>query len=181
FGAKYVGPQLGAGTPNLTRGGYQITNAAGNLVDLNGTEIQEPFSHKPGFSGFSPVASQTLAYLADMQEAGIPVTYGYISDLHERKAGTSGCTTASATATGRPLGAGDTCYVNNAKAYDQAFATFFQRLASDGITPANTEFIISAEENDQFVGAYVNRAIQPTPANCDGVTVPCSYASGQVG
>jgi hypothetical protein len=181
FGAKYVAPQLGAGTPNLTRGGYQITNAAGNLVDLNGNEIQEPFSHKPGFSGFSPLATQTLAYMADMQESGIPVTYGYISDLHERKAGTSGCTTATATASGRPIGPGDSCYVNNAKAYDQAFDTFFKRLAADGITPANTVFMIGAEENDQFVGANVGRATEPTPAGCDGVTVACHYAVGQIG
>ena len=181
FGARYVAPQLGAGTPNLSRNGYQITDAAGNLVDENGNEIQEPFSHRPGFSGFSPTATQTLAYLADMQESGVPVTYGYISDLHERKAGTSGCTTATATVTGRPVGPGDSCYVNNAAAYDQAFATFFQRLAADGITPANTEFVISAEENDQFVGANVNRAIQPTPAGCDGVTTACHYASGQIG
>jgi len=178
FGARYVAPGLGGGTPNLTRNGYQITDAAGNLVDLNGTEIQEPFSHRPGFSGFSPTASQSLAYLADMQESGIPVTYGYISDLHERKAGTSGCTTASATATGRPLGPGDACYVNNAKAYDQAFQTFFQRLAADDITPANTEFVISAEENDQFSGANVGRATQPTPAGCDGATVACNYTGG---
>jgi hypothetical protein len=171
FGAKYVAPQLGAGTPNLTRGGYQITNAAGNLVDLNGNEIQEPFSHKPGFPGFSPLATQTLAYLADMQESGIPVTYGYISDLHERKAGTSGCTTATATRSGNPIGPGDSCYVSNAAAYDQAFDTFFKRLAADGITPANTEFVIGAEENDQFVGANVGRATEPTPASCDGVTV----------
>jgi hypothetical protein len=181
FGAKYVAPQLGAGTPNVTRGGYQITNAAGNLVDLNGNEIQEPFSHKPGFPGFSPLATQTLAYLADMQESGVPVTYGYISDLHERKAGTSGCTTATATASGRPIGPGDSCYVSNAAAYDQAFDTFFKRLAADGITPANTEFVIGAEENDQFVGANVGRATEPTPAGCDGVTTPCHYANGQIG
>lgn len=181
FGARYVAPQLGAGTPNLTRNGYQVTNAAGNLVDLNGTEIQEPFSHRPGFTGFSPTAPQTLAYLADMQESGVPVTYGYISDLHERKAGTSGCTTATATATGRPLGPGDACYVNNAKAYDQAFATFFDRLAGDGITPANTVFMIGAEENDQLAGANVGRAIEPAPAGCDGVTVACHYAAGQIG
>jgi hypothetical protein len=86
FGARYAAPQLGAGTPNLFHGNYQVTNAAGNLVDLNGVEIQEPFSHRPGFPGFSPTATQTLAYWPDMQEAGIPVTYGYISDLHERKA-----------------------------------------------------------------------------------------------
>src|SRR5213078_3557552 len=106
---------------------------------------------------------------------------GYISDLHERKAGTSGCTTAPATATGRPLGPGDSCYVNNAKAYDAAFQTFFQRLAADGINASNTLFVISAEENDQFAGANVGRATQPTPAGCDGVTTPCNYATGQIG
>ncbi|HKC27464.1 MAG TPA: hypothetical protein VKB75_05585, partial [Jatrophihabitans sp.] len=108
--------------------------------------------------------------------------YGYISDLHERKAGTSGsCTTATATGSGKPLGPGDNCYVNNAKAYDDAFKTFFQRLAADGITPANTEFVISAEENDQFSGANVGRATQPTPAGCDGVTTPCHYTGTQIG
>ncbi len=33
FGHRYVAPQLGAGTPNLTRNGFQVTNADGNLVD----------------------------------------------------------------------------------------------------------------------------------------------------
>jgi hypothetical protein len=182
FGARYIAPQLGAGTPNLTHNGYQVTNAAGNLVDLNGNQINGAFlNNYPGFPGFNPTASQTLAYLADMQESGIPVTYGYISDLHERKAGTSGCTTASATGTGYALGPGDSCYVSNAAAYDQAFATFFARLAADGITPANTEFVISADENDQFDGANIGRAIQPTPSGCDGVTTPCNYAIGQIG
>jgi hypothetical protein len=181
FGARYTAPQLGAGTPNVFHGQYQVTNAAGNLVDLNGAEIQEPFSHRPGFPGFSPTASQTLAYLADMQESGIPVTYGYISDLHERKAGTSGCTTADAKSSGNPIGPGDSCYVTNAKAYDQAFDMYFKRLAADGITPANTLFMIGAEENDQFVGANIDRATQPTPDRCDGVTLACHYASGQIG
>jgi hypothetical protein len=181
FGAKYVAPVLGAGTPNLTRHGQAVTDAAGNLVDLTGAPIINSFSRTPGFPGFSPTATQSLAYVADMLESGIPVTYGYISDLHERKAGTSGCTTATATATGRPIGPGDSCYVTNAKAYDQAFGSFFQRLAADGITPANTEFVISSEENDQFAGANVGRATAPTPAGCDGVTVPCQYAAGQIG
>ena len=116
-----------------------------------------------------------------MQESGIPVTYGYISDLHERKAGTAGCTTATATRAGKPIGPGDSCYVTNAANYDAAFNTFFNRLAADGITPANTEFVISAEENDQFAGANVGRATQPTPAGCDGVTIACHYATGQIG
>ncbi|MCU1657129.1 MAG: hypothetical protein JWO57_1785, partial [Pseudonocardiales bacterium] len=181
FGARYVGPQLGAGTPSLSRNGYPVTDASGNLTDINGVPIINSFAGKAGFPGFSPTASQSLAYLADMQESGIPVTYGYISDLHERKAGTSGCTTATATGSGKPLGPGDSCYVNNAATYDAAFQKFFDRLQKDGITPANTEFVISSEENDQFAGANVGRATQPTPAGCDGVTTPCQYATGQVG
>ena len=182
FGHRYVAPQIGQGTPNLTHNGYAVTNAAGNLVDLNGNELDGAFlTGHPGFPGFSPTATQSLAYLADMQEAGIPVTYGYISDLHERKPGTSGCTTASATGSGKPLGPGDSCYVTNAANYDAAFQTFFNRLAADGITPANTEFVISAEENDQFAGANVGRATQPTPAGCDGVHIPCTYTPAQIG
>jgi hypothetical protein len=181
FGARYVAPVLGAGTPNLTHAGYPVTDSTGVLTDLSGVPITNQFSHTPGFPGFSPTASQTLAYLADMQESGIPVTYGYISDIHERKAGTSNCTTASATGAGKPIGPGDSCYVSNAKAYDAAFAAFFDRLQKDGITPANTEFLISAEENDQLAGANVGRASQPTPAGCDGVTVACHYATGQIG
>ena len=182
FGARYVAPQLGAGTPNLTHNGYEVTNAAGNLVDLSGQQINGAFlTNHPGFPGFSPTASQSLAYIADMQESGVPVTYGYISDVHEKKAGQTGCTTASASRTGNPVGPGDSCYVSTLKSYDDAFGTFLSRLAADGITPNNTDFVISAEENDQFAGANVGRAVQPTPAGCDGVTVPCSYASGTVG
>jgi hypothetical protein len=181
FGHRYIAPQLGAGNANVTRNGYEVTDGSGNLVDENGNEIQEPFIHVPGFTGFSPTASQTLAMLADMQESGVPVTYGYIADLHERKPGQSGCTTTTATSSGAAIGPGDSCYLQTAAQYDAAFATFFARLAADGITPANTEFIISAEENDHFVGANAGRATTPTPASCDGVTTPCNYGSGQIG
>ncbi|HJQ50164.1 MAG TPA: hypothetical protein VJ838_06615 [Gaiellaceae bacterium] len=177
FGARYVAPQLGAGQPNLTHNGYEVTNSAGNLVDLDGNQIDGAFvPGHPGFPGFNPTASQTLAYMADMQEAGVPVTYGYISDVHDKKTGQTGCTSP-----GNALGPGDACAVASLHAYDNAFNTFFQRLAADGITPANTEFIIGAEENDQFAGANVGRATQPTPAGCDGVTVACNYTSSQVG
>ena len=181
FGHKYVAPVLGAGTPNLTSHGYPVTDAQGRLTDLDGVPLTNQYSHTPGFPGFSPTASQSLAYVADMLEAGVPVTYGYISDLHERKPGTTGCTTVSATGTGKAIGPGDACYVANAKAYDAAFASFFDRLTKDGITKDNTVFLISSEENDQFAGANVGRATVPTPAGCDGVTVPCTYAAGQLG
>jgi hypothetical protein len=115
-----------------------------------------------------------------MQEAGIPVTYGYISDIHERKPGQTSCTTVSATGTGFPLGPGDPCYLATAKAYDDVFTTFFARLAKAGITPANTVFVIGAEEGDHLSGANTLRASKPSPVTCDGVTVPCHYAADQI-
>jgi hypothetical protein len=171
FGAKYIAPQL------VAADGPQIADPNGNLVDLNGNTLQEPFTHTPGFPGFNPTASQSLAVLADMQEAGIPVTYGYISDTHDKKSGATGCTSP-----GNALGPGDACYVAALHDYDNAFNTWFQRLAADGITPANTEFIIGAEENDQFAGANaVGRNTAPTPDGCDGVTIACHYTSSQDG
>jgi len=190
FGAKYMAPAIAKSIDpsssdgkNVFHNGYRVTDGNGNLVDLDGNTLQEPFTHTPGFTGFNPVATQSLAVLADMQEAGIPVTYGYISDLHEKKADTRiGCTTTANTATaGRPVGPGDSCYVTNAQHYDAAFQTFFTRLAADGITPANTLFVIGAEENDQFAGANVGRALEPSPAGCDGVTTPCQYPAGKIG
>ena len=51
-------------------------------------------------------------------------------------------------------------------------------------------FIVSSDEGDHQAGANVGRAIQPTPANCDGATVsgntvtpdvPCTYPAGSFG
>jgi len=193
FGHRYVAPVLGAGTPNVTRNGYGVTNAAGNLVDENGNEIDGAFlTDHPGFPGFSDInASQTLAYLADMQESGVPVTYGYISDIHGNEhipslsASGDACYHAPAA-----LGSGSPCYVAQAQYYNQAFATFFQRLAADGMTPRNTLFVFSADEGDHEAGANVGRSVQPTPATCDGATVsgdtvtpdvPCTYPAGSFG
>ena len=193
FGHRYVAPQLGAGTPNVTHNGYQVTNAAGNLVDLNGNQINGAFlNNYPGFPGFSSInAAQTLAYMADMQESGVPVTYGYISDIHGDESipslsGAGGpCYHAPAA-----LGSGSACYVAQAQYYNDAFGVFFKRLAADGITPANTLFVLSSDEGDHEAGANVGRAIQPTPSNCDGATVSgdtvtpdvlCTYPSGSIG
>ena len=175
FGAKYIAPAIGGGT-SVTHDGFPVTDANGNLTDLDGNTMQEPFTHTPGFPGFNPTASQSLAAIADMQEAGIPVTYAYISDLHDKKSGATGCTSP-----GNALGPGDACYVAALHNYDRAFGQWFQRLADDGITPANTEFVIGAEENDQFAGANVGRATEPTPPGCDGVNVACHYTSSQDG
>jgi hypothetical protein len=189
FGHRYVAPQLGAGTADLTHNGFQVTNAAGNLVDLNGNEIDGAFlTGHPGFPGFGPInAAQSLAYTADMLEAGLPVVNLYIADIHgnEHIPGVSACV-------GQPpaLGSGNSCYVAQAQYYNQAFGTFFQRLAAAGITANNTLFLVSSDEGDHEAGANVGRAIEPTPANCDGATVsgttvtpdvPCTYPAGTFG
>ena len=189
FGHRYVAPQLGAGTPNLTENGYQVTNAAGNLVDLNGNQINGAFlTNHPGFPGFGPInASQTLAYMADLLQKGVPVVNGYIADIHgnENIPGLSACAHAPAA-----LGSGDPCYVAQAQYYNQAFGVFFKRLAAAGITAKNTLFVLSSDEGDHEAGANVGRFVQPSPQGCDGATVsggtvtadvPCSYPAGTFG
>jgi hypothetical protein len=184
FGHKYAAPQLGAGQDNLTRGGSAVTNAAGNLVDLNGNQINGNFETTPGFPGYSNInASQTLAYAADMLESGIPVVDAYISDIHGNEFINDATVKAACAGVGsNALGSGSKCYVAQAAYYNQAFGAFFQRLAAEGITPQNTEFILSSDEGDHEAGANVGRAIQPTPANCDGSAAnPCTYPAGTFG
>jgi hypothetical protein len=170
FGHRYVAPPLGAGTPNVTHSGYQVTNGSGNLVDLNGNELDGAFlSNHPGFPGFGSInAAQSLAYAADMLESGVPVVYSYMADIHgnEHPPGVAACNIKDTA-----LGTGSACYIAQAQYYNQAFGTFFQRLAADGITPKNTLFLLSSDEGDHVVSANVGRAIQPTPANCDGAKV----------
>ena len=178
-GHRYIAPQLGAGTANLSRNGFAVTNAAGNLVDLAGNEIDNAFTNTPGFPGFGDIsAAQTLGYVADLQESRVPVTYGYIADLHGNHflPNTPACDNAP-----EALGPGDPCYIEQAQAYDAAFNTFFQRLAADGINLKNTLFVFTADEGDHVAGANVGRAIQPAPPTCDGIKVACTYPSGTFG
>jgi hypothetical protein len=155
---------LGAGTPNVTHNGFQVTDAARNLVDENGNQLDGAFlTNHAGFPGFGEInASETLAYMADMQESGVPVTvaYGYISDIHGNESipGVTACACAPAA-----LGSGSACYVAQAQYYNRAFETFFARLAADCITPAKTLFVFSTEEGEHEAGVNVGRAIQPTP------------------
>ena len=149
-------------------------------MDENGNQINGAFlANHPGFPGFGPInASQSLAYMADMLESGVPVVNGYVADIHgnENIPGVAACQGAPAA-----LGPGTPCYIAQAQYYNTAFGAFFQRLAADGITPANTLFELSSDEGDHVAGANVGRAIQPTPATCDGVTTPCSYPAGTFG
>jgi len=126
FGAKYVNPAINHGS------------AAVNNMD--GQPVTDPFG-QPGFPGFDgALATNTLGYVAQMQEAGVPVTYAYISDAHDNH-------TLS-----RASGPGEADYKAQLAAYDDAFKKFFERLAADGITKDNTLFAVTADEGDHFAG-----------------------------
>jgi len=147
FGAKYVNPAI--------TGGQACVN------DINGQPITDTASNCgfPGFDGMS--AANTLGYVAQMQEAGIPVTLAYISDVHDNHAG------------GGAYGPGEAGYVAALKNYDDAFGKFLTRLANNGINASNTLFIITSDENDHYAGQDPNSV--PFNQDCDGVTKPCLY------
>lgn len=147
YGNKYVAPAIVGGPVVLDMDGNPVADSHGN----------------PGFPGFDPTASQSLGYVAAMLEAGVPVVYFYIADAHDNEVGPS----LSSEST---FGPGEAPYVQQLKVYDAAFGKFFARLAADGITKDNTLFVVTADENDHFVGSA------PTPANCDGIHTPCTYA-----
>ncbi len=135
----------------------------GSIKDLDSNVIADQFG-RPGFpNSFSPLATQSLGYAATMLEAGVQVIYVYIADVHDNRFGSG------------TFGPGEAGYVAQLKQYDVAFGKFFARLAADGITKDNTLFTVTPDENDHFVGGA------PTPANCDGINVPCTYAAGQKG
>jgi arylsulfatase A-like enzyme len=141
-----------------------VISPKGPVKDLDGNVIADPFG-RPGFpNGFSPSATQSLGYAATMLEAGVQVVYLYIEDAHDNHSSSGGT-----------FGPGEAGYVAQLKQYDTAFGKFFARLAADGITKDNTLFVVVPDENDHFVGGA------PTPVNCDGVNVPCTYAAGQKG
>jgi hypothetical protein len=121
-----------------------------------------------------------------MLESGVPVVNAYMADIH----GNNVSSLAACKGAPAALGSGSACYIAQAQYYNQAFGDFFKRLAADGITPANTLFELSADEGDHQAGANVGRAIQPTPANCNGAKVTgatvtpdvlCTYPAGSFG
>jgi hypothetical protein len=174
-GAGYQGYNALYGHKTLTQAARNtnapgsVLDAGGNLKDINGNTIVNDSSTGtvPGFPGFSLAPQYSLGYTADMQESGIPVTFAYIITPHRPMP-------ANPYGYGHPedkndYGPGEAHYEDQLHQYDAAFGAFFARLANDGITKDNTQFVFTSEEGDHFVGGA------PSPANCDGVMVPCTY------
>jgi hypothetical protein len=142
FGAKYIGPLL---------------NPSGPVKNLDGQVIKDS-SGDVGFPGYDGMTGpNALAYTLDLQTHGVPVTFTYLSDLHD------------SWTTGAGLGSGSVTYESQLKKEDAAFGEFFADLVAHGITKANTLFVLTADEGDHFVGGA------PSPANCNGVTIACTY------
>lgn len=131
----------------------------GPVRDINGQIIADT-AGRPGFATpFGPTAAQSLGYAATMLEAGVPVVYVSIGDAHIDSAATGQ----------RSLGPGERAHVARLAADDAAFKSFINRLAAGGISKRNTLFVVVPTGNDRFVGA------QPSPPNCDGASIPCTY------
>jgi hypothetical protein len=138
FGAKYVDPAINGGSASVN--------------DTSGAPITDPFG-QPGFPGFDGMpAKVTLGYVAQMQEAGVPVTFGYISDAHDNHTNAFPAPPDPNGVFPRASGPGESDYVQTLHEYDDAFAAFFSRLAHDGINKHNTLFVVTADENDHFAG-----------------------------
>lgn len=85
----------------------------------------------------------------------MPITYTYIADAHDDQSYPY-----------RAFGPGEQGYVQQLQAYDAAFNLFFTRLSNDGITPANTLFIVTADEGDHFEGGTpINPGCNGSPGN----------------
>jgi hypothetical protein len=136
-----------------------LISPSGPVRNLGGQVIQDR-SGDVGFPGYDGMqGTNALAYTLDMQASGVPVTYTYLTDVHD------------SWTTGAGLGPGETQYEAQLKAENQAFGTFFAGLAAHGITKQNTLFVVTADEGDHFVGGTAS------PAGCDGVHVACTYSN----
>jgi hypothetical protein len=168
FGAKYVNPA--------------INNGSAAVNDMDGHPVTDPFG-QPGFPGFDgALATNTLGYVAQMQENGVPVTYAYISDAHDNH-------TASFPAPFDPKfprasGPGEADYKAQLAAYDDAFDKFFKRLEADGITKDNTLFAFTADEGDHLAGGtgtpLADGSLAYSHTNCSWTVTP-ACPSNQLG
>jgi hypothetical protein len=168
YGAKYVNPAI--------NDGHNYVN------DMFGSKVTDPFG-QPGFPGFDGAsAANTLGYLAQMQESGIPITFGYLSDVHDNH--TSAFPAPFNPNFPRANGPGEDNSVNQLRAYDDAFQLFFERLAADGIDKTNTMFVVTVDEGDHYAGGIgipqSDGTLGYAHSNCAWTTAP-ACPSNQIG
>ena len=143
-------------TRRSARPTVDCTNATANGAADHGPIRRSTSRASRASTACSP--STTLSYVAQMQEAGIPVTFGYISDAHDQH-GVAGEIHAT-------RGPGEADYVQ------QLHRLRRRRSASSSTgwpptgSPRRTRCSCSPSRR-----ATTSPARIPTPAGCDGVTV----------
>src|SRR4051794_31910981 len=131
------------------------------------TSVIEDGTANPGFPGFDAMeANNALGYTAALQEAGVPVTYTYLSDIHDDHYRLNHS---------NAFGPGEAGAEAQLREYNAAFQAFFARLGNDGITKANTVFLVTVDEGDHYAGG---QALNP---GCDGASTPCQYDTAEAG
>jgi hypothetical protein len=136
---------------------HKVISPSGPVKNLNGQVIKDS-SGDVGFPGYDGMTGpNALAYTLDMQTHRVPVTYTYLSDVHD------------SWTSGGGLGPGTATYSHQLAVENAAFGTFFTGLAAHGINKSNTLFVFTADEGDHFAGST------STPSNCNGVTILCTY------
>jgi hypothetical protein len=135
-----------------------VVSPSGPVTSLSGATIADSKGNAgfPGFDSMTP--DNSLGFAADMLEHGVPVTNVYVSDVHTDHTGGTG-----------DFGPGQQGYEQQLQAYDTAFGSFLTRLGHDGITTANTLFVVTTDEGDHFSGSA------PSPADCTGA--PGNYCT----
>jgi hypothetical protein len=118
----------------------------------------------PGFDGME--ANNALGYTAAVQEAGVPVTYTYLADVHDDHYSTNH---------GNAFGPGEAGDEAQLREYNAAFEAFFKRLAAHGIDKSNTVFLVTVDEGDHYAGGP---ALNP---GCNGTAVTCQYDTEEAG
>ena len=118
----------------------------------------------PGFDGME--ANNALGYTAAAQEAGIPVTYTYISDVHDDQYGENH---------GNAFGPGEAGHEAAAAGVQRGVRGVLPPARPRHITKQNTLFLVTVDEGDHYDGSA------PLNPGCNGVTVPCDYDTAEAG
>jgi hypothetical protein len=139
-----------------------VISPAGPVLDIDGHPITDG-SGNPGFPGFSPTATQSLGYVATMLEAGVPVVYFYMADLHDSTNGSGA------------YGPGEAGYVAALKAYDAAGASS-SRASRPTASPRQTR-CSSLLPTKTITSQAVRRARRIATASTFPVATPSSARS----
>lgn len=188
FGNEYAVPAINDRLTAATSGGSHDLSLlrAPDTFGYGSTASTTP-SKNYAFAGFSAEdGNYTLGYTLAMQKAGVPITFGYLSDAHdchnytgiENDYGSTlsggNCTYAGGAPSGYDsFGSGEAGYEAYLSQLNTDFQLFFDQAKASGYTTANTEFVFYSDENDHVSEATPVNGTGPSA--CDGVTVACAY------